>query len=76
VKGKQRKHVPDYLLVTKQGTVVSDVKPARRLADPMTAFTFGWTRAAIESRGSRYEVASEPPKVELENVRFSGRLQA
>jgi hypothetical protein len=49
---------------------VVDVKPARRLADPMTAFTFGWTRAAIESRGWRYEVASERPKVELDNVRF------
>ena len=69
--GKQRNHVPDYLLITKQGPVVVDVKPARRLADPMTAFTFEWTRATIESRGWRYEVASEPPNVELDNVRFS-----
>ena len=47
-----------------------DVKPQRRLADSTTVSTFEWTRAAVQSRGWGYEVASEPPKMELENVRF------
>ena len=70
VKAKQRRHIPDYLFVTNQGPVVVDVKPQRRLADSTTVSTFEWTRAAVQSRGWGYEVASEPPKMELENVRF------
>jgi hypothetical protein len=67
---KPRKHIPDYLLITDTGPVVVDVKPARRLADPKVAFTFEWTRELVEARGWRYEVATEPIAVELENVRF------
>lgn len=67
---KSRKHIPDYLLITDTGPVVVDVKPAHRLADPKVAFTFEWTRELVEARGWRYEVASEPSAVELENVRF------
>lgn len=67
---KPRKHIPDYLLITDTGVVVVDVKPARRLADPQVAFTFEWTRELVEARGWRYEVATEPKSVELENVRF------
>ncbi|MGQ9352468.1 TnsA-like heteromeric transposase endonuclease subunit [Mycolicibacterium gilvum] len=67
---KPRKHIPDYLLTTDTGPVVVDVKPARRLADPKVAFTFEWTRELVEARGWRYEVATEPNAVELENVRF------
>ena len=70
VKGKLRKHIPDYLLIGDSGPVVVDVKPARRLADPKVAFTFGWTRELVEERGWRFEVATEPPAVELGNVRF------
>ena len=36
------------------GPVVVDVKPARRLADPKVAFTFGWTRQVVEERGWRF----------------------
>jgi hypothetical protein len=67
---KPRKHIPDYLLITDTGPVVVDVKPARRLTDPKVAFTFEWTRELVEARGWRYEVATEPIAVELENVRF------
>ena len=67
---KPHKHIPDYLLITDTGPVVVDVKPARRLADPKVAFTFEWTRELVEARGWRYEVATEPIAVELENVRF------
>ena len=47
-----------------------DVKPARRLVEPKVAFTFGWTREVVEARGWRCEVATEPPGIELANVRF------
>ncbi|MFF2375097.1 TnsA-like heteromeric transposase endonuclease subunit [Streptomyces xiamenensis] len=70
VDGQARKHIPDYFLMTDDGPVVVDVKPRRRLCEPVVAFTFEWTREAVESRGWRYEVWSEPPEAELENVRF------
>jgi hypothetical protein len=47
-----------------------DVKPARRPTDPKVAFTFEWTWELVEARGWRYEVATEPIAVELENIRF------
>lgn len=68
--GKPRTHIPDFLLITGRGPVVVDVKPYRRLTRPEVAFTFDWTRRAVESRGWRYEVWSEPPEVELQNIRF------
>ena len=70
VEGRVRKHIPDYLLVTSSGPAVVDVKPLRRLAKPAVAFTFGWTRIAVEARGWQYEVCHEQPDVRLENVRF------
>ncbi|MEN2420540.1 TnsA-like heteromeric transposase endonuclease subunit [Streptomyces rimosus] len=68
--GKVRKHIPDYLLVTEQGPVVVDVKPLRRLSMPEVAFTFSWTQRVVEGKGWTYEVWSEPPSAELENIRF------
>lgn len=65
-----RKHIPDYLLLTDTGPIVVDVKPAARLLQPEVVATFSWTRAAVEARGWRYEVWSEPPATELQNVRF------
>ncbi|MFF3515970.1 TnsA-like heteromeric transposase endonuclease subunit, partial [Streptomyces sp. NPDC002573] len=70
LEGKVRRHIPDYLLLTRQVPVVVDVKPLHRLSKPEVAFTFGWTRQAVESRGWTYEVWSEPSAVELENIRF------
>lgn len=70
VDGATRKHIPDYLLVSDNGPVVVDVKPQHRLSKPKVAFTLEWTRQAVTSRGWRYEVASEPPPAELENIRF------
>ncbi|WP_371632182.1 TnsA-like heteromeric transposase endonuclease subunit [Streptomyces sp. NBC_01259] len=64
------KHIPDYLLITGEGPVVVDVMPFRRLSRPEVAFTFEWTRRAVECRGWRYEVWSEPAEEELENLRF------
>ncbi|MEV0225933.1 TnsA-like heteromeric transposase endonuclease subunit [Streptomyces sp. NPDC050704] len=70
VEGKLRKHIPDFLLTAKKDLVVVDVKPRRRLSRPEVALTFAWTRQAVECRGWRYEVWSEPLRTELENVRF------
>lgn len=70
VQGRACRHVPDYLLVTKQGPVIVDVKPRHRLAKPQVALQFAWTREVVESRGWRFEVWSEPPQGVLENIRF------
>jgi hypothetical protein len=51
VDNKQRKHVPVYLLVTGDGPVVVDVKPAGCLSDPKVMETLDWTRTFVESRG-------------------------
>ena len=51
VSGVQRKHVPDYLLLTDSGPVVVDVKPASKLTEPKVASTLAWTRSAIQARG-------------------------
>ncbi|MBV9026165.1 MAG: TnsA-like heteromeric transposase endonuclease subunit [Streptomycetaceae bacterium] len=70
VQGKIRKHIPDYLLMTREGPLIVDVKPKRRLEKPEVAFTFAWTRQVVQDRGWRYEVWSEPAPAPLENVRF------
>ncbi|WP_405812560.1 TnsA-like heteromeric transposase endonuclease subunit (plasmid) [Streptomyces sp. NBC_01520] len=70
VGGVLRRHIPDYLLATTAGPLVVDVKPRHRAARPEHMFTFAWTREAVESKGWRYEVWSEPPDIELANVRF------
>ena len=70
VDGQVRKHVPDYLLITDTGPKILDVKPRDRLSKPKVRFTFGWTRALVEGRGWRFDVGSEPPTVQLDNVRF------
>ncbi|GAB3107055.1 TnsA-like heteromeric transposase endonuclease subunit [Streptomyces calidiresistens] len=70
VEGTVRKHIPDYPLTCEGRPVVVDVKPRDRLSKPVVASTFAWTRQAVESRGWRYEVWSEPPSAEPDNVRF------
>ncbi|MEU4234856.1 TnsA-like heteromeric transposase endonuclease subunit [Nonomuraea sp. NPDC026600] len=70
VEGAERRHIPDFLLMTESGPLVVDVKPVRRLARPEVAFTFAWSRQVIESRGWTFEVWSEPDPVEIENIRF------
>ncbi|MBB6416637.1 TnsA-like heteromeric transposase endonuclease subunit [Streptomyces sp. AK010] len=76
VEGRQRRHIPDYLLLTDDGPVVVDVKPRHRLERPKVAFTFAWTRAAVASRGWRYEVWSEPDPHEVENASASSPATA
>lgn len=70
VAGTRCRHFPDFLLITTDGPVVVDVKPARQAAKPLVASTFEWTRAVVESRGWRYEVWHDADPVNLANVRF------
>jgi hypothetical protein len=68
--GKIRRHIPDYLLLTDDGPVVVDVKPAELLDDPALAETFEWVHAVVDSLGWSFEIATEQPRVLIENVRF------
>jgi hypothetical protein len=70
VNGRRRRHVPDYLLLTDSLPIVVDVKPESRVSKPDVAFVLAWTRRAVEASGWVYEVWSEHPPVELDNVRL------
>jgi hypothetical protein len=70
VDGVRRRHIPDYFLMTCKGPIVVNVKPRDKLDDPKVVDTFAWVQSALASRGWRHEIASEPPPILLENVRF------
>jgi hypothetical protein len=70
LKGVERQHIPDCLLITDAGPVVVDVKPREKFSDACVAGTLAWTRAAMATRGWRYEVWSEPPTAQANNLRF------
>ena len=66
-----RRHVPDLLVSHRNGDVtVVDVKPGRRLADPVVRSVFDWTRELVEMRGWRFEEWSGADPIMLANVRF------
>jgi len=65
-----RRHVPDFLLFTDGLPRVVDVKPAARLSVEKVRFTLDWTRELVQELGWIYEVWSEPPDIELRNLRF------
>ena len=65
-----RKHIPDFLLLTSGVPRVVDVKPASKLDVEKVRFTLDWTRELVEELGWCYEVWSEPPDLELRNLRF------
>jgi hypothetical protein len=64
------RRIPDYLVCTRSGPVIIDVKGARSLQNPDIADILDTTRRMVEACGWRYEIASEPAKVEFANVRF------
>lgn len=70
VDGMRRRHIPDYFLRAGTESIVVDVKPKNKLNDPKVVETFAWVRHAVEARGWRFEIATEPPPVLMENVRF------
>ena len=65
-----RRHIPDFLLFTDGLPRVVDVKPAARLSVERVRFTLDWTRELVEELGWNYEAWSEPPDLELRNLRF------
>lgn len=66
-----RRHVPDFLLVSADGTaVLVNVKPAVRAADPVIAEALAWPGVLAERHGWRYEVWTGADLTVLENVRF------
>jgi hypothetical protein len=70
VAGERLRRVPDYLVCTNQGPLVIDVTRAKKMSDPEFRRRLDLTRQVIESRGWRYEIVHEPPKVEFLNIRF------
>lgn len=71
VNGKERNHVPDFLLLDGDGAVtVVNVKPADRLGDPKVAEALGWAGDVFTDRGWRHEIWSGVSAVRLSNVRF------
>jgi len=71
VEGRVRRHVPDFLLVSRDGGVeVVNVKPAGRLEDPKVARALAWPGELVRSHGWRYEVWSGTDPVVMANVRF------
>ncbi|MET8337818.1 TnsA-like heteromeric transposase endonuclease subunit [Streptosporangium canum] len=71
IDGQVRRHVPDFLLVMRSGTVrVVNVKPADHLQDPKIAEALAWPGELVEQHGWEYEIWSGADPVLLENVRF------
>jgi hypothetical protein len=71
VDGRERNHVPDFLLVGGDGVVsVVNVKPADRLVDPKVAEALGWAGAVFAERGWRHEIWTGTSAALLSNVRF------
>jgi hypothetical protein len=69
--GRERRHVPDFLLVSGGGVVtVVNVKPAHRLADAKVAEALDWPGVLFTVHGWGYEVWSGCDPALLDNVRF------
>ncbi|HUY48709.1 MAG TPA: TnsA-like heteromeric transposase endonuclease subunit [Streptosporangiaceae bacterium] len=68
---RDRRHVPDLLLVGVDGGVtVVDVKAPSRMADPGVRSQFAWTLQVCTGRGWAFEAWSGADSRLLANVRF------
>lgn len=69
--GRVRQHVPDFLLMDRDGLVtVVNVKPAELLSNPTVAAALDWAARVFAERGWRHEIWSCAPAAVLANVRF------
>lgn len=69
--GARRRHVPDYLLTCRDGSViVVDVKPALMCEEPEVKAVLEWTGRLCRSRAGRYEVFHGEDPVVMANLRF------
>ncbi|MEZ5151197.1 MULTISPECIES: hypothetical protein [Rhodococcus] len=67
--GGQQHYSGTYWTATESDHVIYESR-LELSASNTVAFTCEWTRLVLIARGWRYEVWSEPPPIELENVRF------
>ncbi|HEY9327682.1 MAG TPA: TnsA-like heteromeric transposase endonuclease subunit [Streptomyces sp.] len=71
VKGRARRHVPDFLLTLRSGLVrVVNVKPADRAKDPKVREALAWPGELFSAHGWPYEIWSGCEPMVLKNVRF------
>jgi len=71
VKGRVRRHVPDYFLLRKDGTaLIVNVKPANQAVKPKVAEALEWPRRLLVEHGWDYEVWTGVEGQRLANVRF------
>ena len=71
VREQDRRHVPDFLLVRADGSVlIVNVKPADRLESARVADALGWAGRVFADRGWGHEVWSGADAQLLTNVRF------
>ena len=72
----RRRHVPDLLLLRRDGSaVLVDVKPARLLDRPEVADVLAWTGRLCRQRGWTYEVWCGADPVVLANLRWLGQAR-
>ncbi|SUA31299.1 TnsA endonuclease N terminal protein [Mycolicibacterium fortuitum] len=70
VNGTVRRHVPDFLFFRRDSVSVVNVKPSTQLDNPKVVDTFAWVRRVVEDRGWSFEIATEPDRIRLANVRY------
>lgn len=71
VSDEKRRHVPDFLLVRADGSVlIVNVKPADRLQDERVAAALAWAEAVFLARGWAHEIWSAADPDVLSNTRF------
>lgn len=71
VDGRERNHVPDFLLMDRVGLVtVVNVKPKDRLSDGKVSEALAWAGDVFAERGWRHEIWTGTSAVLLANVRF------
>jgi hypothetical protein len=69
--GRVRRHVPDFLVIGRDGGVrVVNVKPADQLDVPKVADALAWAGEVFAARGWEHEIWSGAAPVLLANVRF------
>jgi hypothetical protein len=71
VRDAERRHVPDFLLLRTDGSVLMvNVKPAERMEDERVADALAWAGRVFAGRGWEHEVWSGTDAQLLANVRF------
>lgn len=70
VDGRRLRRTIDYLALTNDGPLAIDVKRKDELDKPEVKELLKHTGTLVETRGWRYEIASEPDEVHYANIKF------